>query len=499
MSIEKDCNNNIIDKKIIRKLGAAELIYDYEHSIGNIILSHAFKVSSKLDLFEHISSIDRAIFNWKQINALLRCKIITLATDNNKLISSEKYLSFADEEKINSSENVFFVSLKESNSDRESNAWRILYDREYNIPFVDVENGLLWRLTFFRLNDSTFYIYFTIHHAIVDARNVYCIIEDLLNMILLEVNGKSSIKGTSDFVEPDIEVKVQMHGPKNYEISSHHDKEFTEFGKIPDSFRSELPVISNFDNNLFKTVQVSNGNIVSCDLIPESIPLISRTKSVILNKEMLDKLLKKCKQNDTKLTGCMHLVAILAARQLYTHYKTSQEYLNKIQYHFIANLRPFFNPPLSNIIMGYFAVVFNGVFDTDVDFDNFWIHAKNESDMIHLKIKNNEHFENAKHDGLLLDEINSGKIYKNTCVHFALSNLGVMNTQINENRMVNIEEHYFGTSCQRDRWSAYLFHGLTTVNNQLCWSITYNPEFIREEIAERIRALIENILNEILT
>jgi hypothetical protein len=53
--------------------------------------------------------------------------------------------------------------------------WRLLYDYEYNKPFVDTENGLLWRLVFIKdeenndSNEFTYWMLFTIHHAIADV------------------------------------------------------------------------------------------------------------------------------------------------------------------------------------------------------------------------------------------------------------------------------------------------------------------------------------------
>ena len=50
MSVASPVNEKDLKKfSLIRKLGAAETVYDYEHTLGNVLLSDAFKIESNID------------------------------------------------------------------------------------------------------------------------------------------------------------------------------------------------------------------------------------------------------------------------------------------------------------------------------------------------------------------------------------------------------------------------------------------------------------------
>lgn len=60
----------------------------------------------------------------------------------------------------------------------------LLNEREMNIEPVDAENGLLWRLLVVELSQAqTYAIIFTVHHAIIDAKNGFMLVDKLLDLI----------------------------------------------------------------------------------------------------------------------------------------------------------------------------------------------------------------------------------------------------------------------------------------------------------------------------
>lgn len=478
--------------QILRKLGACECVYDYEHSIGNVILTHVFKLKTKIDLIQNETHILQSIYKWKQRHALLRAKILTFKTDE-KVCSSEKYFTVTnDDYDCLSKHNLWFYTI---NSDlNEQECLRLISDYSYNLPFIDSANDLLWRLGLVKFSSCCYFLVFTVHHAIVDARNVFSIIDELLG-ILVE-NTSSHYESASFRIEDSIEDKVLNSPMRKTPYDFNHGQEFTESCKIPLNFGH------NKATETFIQVElISKSNKISISSIDKSI---TKTKQFCINSKQLECLLSKCKIHNTKLTGCLNMATILATRKLYNFFK-SDPLLNRIQYHVLVNLRTYLSPALSNNSMGYFAVVFTSIFNEETQMneetfwsDKFWFLAKQESDAIHNRIYNNEHFENAKHDIQLLEQINSDNKFSNANVHFAMSNLGVMNQSTKSLDTIKIDEHYFGTTCVQNRWSALVFHGITTVNDQLCWSISYNSECIRDEVIDYLSNFINEILNRIL-
>jgi hypothetical protein len=155
--------------RILRKLGACEIVYDYEASIGNLYLVHAFKIKTNLNIAKKRFLVENAILIWKQANPLLNSRILTIGKD--------KYFALADKSKTSSCDNLTMYLLKsgEQNTSDSDQYWRLLYDYEFNRAFVNSENGLLWRLIFIQNDEKnvsdefTNWIIFTTHHAIVDV------------------------------------------------------------------------------------------------------------------------------------------------------------------------------------------------------------------------------------------------------------------------------------------------------------------------------------------
>jgi len=54
-----------------------------------------------------------------------------------------------------------------------------------------------------------------------------------------------------------------------------------------------------------------------------------------------------------------------------------------------------------------------------------------------------------------------------------------------------LKKFFYQVSQEAQRWSSIIFNGLSTLDHQLIWGITYNSNFIRETIIENI---IKNVL-----
>lgn len=162
----------------------------------------------------------------------------------------------------------------------------------------------------------------------------------------------------------------------------------------------------------------------------------------------------------------------------------------------MVSLRPHLRK--KNSEMGFFASHLDCAFEFDagLDLDSFdetvfWLKAKTQSDQLHQRLKTNEHLETVKQDSKLIDEIETKKFTNGGGVHFALSNLGSIDTSTEiDSNQVKIDEFYYQVSLEANRWSSLVFNGVSTLNGRLIWGISYNSRFIRTEI---IKFIIERI------
>lgn len=514
---------------VIRKLGYAETIYDYEHcSFKNVILIDSFDIESKINLYENVNLLKKAIFFWKQKNLLLRSSILTFDSLKDTIISADKYFVYADDNKVRSDENCKFFKMNFGNSNSTLTRNQIdqicheMFAYECNVEFLDPKNDLLWRLNFIETTSQSnkgsnqpiynYYVIFTAHHSIADARNSHFLLMQLFDIIDNTYSNIDAHYDCSNRFEPSIEERLFNSDPKilaniNMSESANFNgntcKVIKEFSTFNETIRKhhdgvDLTSISleSIDNN--------------CKLI-NLIDVINDDKNVIKVYHMtltdkFRKLLKLCKKHCTKLTACINTITALATRQLYKKFSCEKDLFN-IHYHLLVNLRPFLQPPLDNFIMGYWAVVFGLNFDKECDLNDqtfwsekFWEFVKSEANNLHEKLNNSEHFEAAKFDNILFEQINNGEKFPNGGgVHYALSNLGIMPASIQSSNKIKIKKHFFATTLQENRWSSVAFHGLTTIDSVLCWSITYNSKFFTNQIIDFLVENITQIIEKVTT
>ena len=210
---------------VLRKLGAAEIVFDYEFSLKGCILPYTLVVNTTHDLLASRDLVDQAVQSWKSLHPFLRSRIVVLDTDtddnNNSTSTSrdnnmsnnektpiaqhqhehtqqkpqhfshERYFALATPHQIASMDNVSYYRLEgdgDGDGDGEvdvESSWMLMHEREMNVATVDCSTGPLWRLKFIQLaaagdrsnkrfNDHFKYaIIFTPHHSITDGRNCF--------------------------------------------------------------------------------------------------------------------------------------------------------------------------------------------------------------------------------------------------------------------------------------------------------------------------------------
>lgn len=498
---------------LMRKLGAAEIVYDYELRLKNMILPITLVFESQgVDLFQHRPKIDAAILKWKSIHSLLGARIVALP-DPNHTFSNERYFAQANQDKQSSLYNVSYLRLVvDEETPNLAKYVDILNERESNIDTIDSENGLLWRLSIIELSGRNYAFLFTSHHSIIDAKNGFHLLEHLLELVDLSIDGQlEQFEFPKLELNPSIEEKLFGNEPSKLTTIKTNEKfQISPETKLPPEFgrpsengskRRELTDPAARFEYLPDENNNRNLSLFVRDLDQSSSAF--KYTSFILDESILNQLLSKCKQLGSKLTGCLNVIASLAMARLLRLNKFDS-LSQKICYHLLANLRPFFN--LGDLNIGYWAVVMNCVvgcegvdIESGDEFKNeFWRLAKTESDSIHERIKEGELFESAKEDAVLLDMINKEVKFENGGgVHFALSNLGAL--QFKKLKRLHPREFYFCTSLVKDRWSALIFNGICSIDGRLCWSIGYVAESISDNIIDEyinsIHFITKTVLN----
>ena len=225
---------------ILRKLGAGEIVYDYEIRLRNMILPITLVFDSKIDLFEHRSKVDAAIRKWKSLHPLLGARIVAKPDQDPSKFSKERYFAKASDEKIASLDNVSYMRLLGAN--KNTNLTRyvdLLIEREMNIETVDSENGLLWRLMIVELSRTqTYALIFTAHHSIIDAKNGFTLVNRILDLMDVSLNGVEFGEDLRPFeLNPSMEEKLFANDPdalKNMKVNEKF--EFTPDSKILKEF-----------------------------------------------------------------------------------------------------------------------------------------------------------------------------------------------------------------------------------------------------------------------
>lgn len=271
------------------------------------------------------------------------------------------------------------------------------------------------------------------HHAIVDAKNLFYIGRQYLSLCS-SLNISNSQK-TDTFLEP---MEKYLFNKYSYEPIS------------------------------------------DLELIPRPIrpnPITSRTgvRHFYFSKYILEHLKAFCHSYEIRLNSILTIVSATAYHLACGH--TGEETL---KIHMMVNVRPELKLDFEQ--SGVFVTVFDCfVHINDLSTSSIWENAVKQHQDLHHRIHEKEYIANCKNDTDLLKLINNNESFSCDDVHFAFSNLGLLpNTNDNQ-----IEEQYFGVSLIEQRWTSSILVGVSTVNNRLCFTITYNKNKVKKDFIEK--------------
>lgn len=499
---KKNLNDNIIKSrslcqpssvKILRKMGLNEKIF---HGLNDTNRSYIYRtviINTKLNLLNNSSIVFKSISEWKSIHPLLRCRVFT---------GDEKYFAYASEETIKSNSNVYLYRYQSNHETSCDDIWKMLVEREMTLP-LNGKNGLLWRLTFLQVkklsksNSDEFYyaVILTFDHSIMDGRSSYFSLLQLFSLIennyLKQINSiieKPLFPAKEDLFKPVFNEKLQInfYSKRPDFLANQNANGYIRLKKM--SVEEENNgVIYSHENYPVITVK---------ELVQISMENNSKFRSLIIQKIDFDKIVKKCKENKVKITMFMNMCLVQAVRLLYEKFDEELNYLiEEPVIHFTTNisLREFdefgSDSQNKNDTIGCYVSLDFSTFDKQMNFGtrnwdhNFWSICKQESDQFHSKLKAREFIHSIRLP-------NRKKDYNEFFYHFGNSNLGILKSSISMNKLIQIKQTFATGKFSKENFLCWFTNLMATIDDQLCWTISFNSYFISQEV---ISILIENL------
>ena len=497
---------------IIRKLGQNEKIF---HGSLNNNASYIFRaaiVTSEIDLYKNINLLNEAIEQWKMAHPLLRCRVVTKNPNEypNNTGKVEKYFAFATEAKLKSMDNVKYLYYDSHSSKSCDDIWKLLVEKETTMA-MDGENGLLWRLTFFQIknkikNETTsqgshlYAIILAFDHCILDGRSSYNALLELISII--EELSTSNMQRQAKEIVNILPSKEDLFKNRQQSIETMFNQRFyikaPEFIDQDNAFRStyiKLKYLTDEEEKFGMIYHHDNRPYCSIrELVQISRSNNSKFRTLVITKPDLSKLLKKCKEHGVKLTSFINLANALAIRMMYDKFDRSSSHRNtQINYTTNVSLREYpeyknYNLENYETIGCYIGLSFNSVrdslkFQDSTWASDFWRIAKRESADFHERLDKGEYI----HPIILPAK---RKDRDEFFYHFGNSNLGVLDSSVTERKLIKIRQAFATGRYSKENFLCWYSNLIATIDGQLCWTISFNTYFIRQEL---IDCLIENL------
>ncbi len=221
----------------------------------------------------------------------------------------------------------------------------------------------------------------------------------------------------------------------------------------------------------------------------------SKFRTLSVSKADMSKLLAKCKEKGVKMTSCLNLANALAIRMIYEKFDNfGQHQQENIQYVINVSLREL---PEYKSYAGYgnydsigcYIGLALSSFKENLSFqdpqwaNDFWRAAKAETTDFHHRLERGDFI----HPVTLPPKRKEADEF---FYHFGNSNLGVMENSTTERKLIKIRKAFATGKYSRDNFLCWYSNLIATIDGEMCWTISYNTYFIRQEL---IDALIENV------
>jgi hypothetical protein len=494
--------------KVLRKLGNTEksILFRQVSEVFNM----SFHLKSKIDLYrdENVLVLKDSIRKWQMTHPFLNAFIRKNEQDN------EYYFVTRQESDQSSLHNVKFLLLNEGYlSENGHNSFSRISDliaEKFHYESFDSfsENGPLWNLTFLgsksdqkNKTDFDFDAVLLFHHSIADGVSAYenfikllAIIEDSFkNQCSRELLKHVELLAAPQELYSNIKSACPDHLPKIFKakfVDPLNSMNSTDYSFL-EKFANEYLLEFDEKNSTKKWMKI--GDLVS---ILKNNP--SKYKRFQFNEAKTRLLLKLCKENQTKLSSVFVTVLSLALKSMYNR---NNEALENILYNTAVSLRQFKTGTTSEYLipydaLGYYVGSTLTLFSQEIDFDincdlsqsKFWEMCRKENENLHRDVQSKNKF-------LIVPK---QETEDQIAFQFGLSNLGLVKSSLrDENPLIKITENSFASNYTGHFRKEYFYNFITTVNDRLNWTISFNSFLVDPIIIEEVIADCKLIIDKI--
>lgn len=452
--------------KIIRKLGNVESLYDNEVLNGNFILSRALKTKIPKEFEINLATVYKAVDIWIHKYPLLNSKIYRTQTHE---ILQPKYFVYLD----HNIEHYKNIELIEADNERQ---WVDLIENELKAEF-DHENGPLWRMKILKYSNSSpthlsYDFVLTTSHAIGDGRNILAVAVRFLS-ILSALQTKTECDEMKN-TEPDNnsaktvdELYLEMKSNPNY-----------KFSLIDVGFDAKTHRISNKIGNRINGVH-------------------GRYNNVLIESNKFERLLKKMKQNapKCKVTCLLTVIFCMSMKKAYLKHNVDDIPIDSFQPCILVSIREKLG--VKNTHMGVYSVGLDFRIDGELTEENMWKIAEAKTVELFKRIENNEDIHCLEYIGQIIESVNANYDYlNNQPLSFDFSNIGAFRND--ENCVIKVVEHYSSMPSLENRFVSPMCNTISSFENNLCWGISYNEKFFRNEFINDLKLNIIELVDRII-
>jgi len=362
-----------------------------------------FRVSSQIDYYEHLEIMKESIHQWSSVHPLLNAKLVKIdtsfyfANNNNKQTNNLKFLN------VNTLDQNDYNNLVE-----------LLVETETATKLNT--NEKLWRLTFIRQesangNEFTFDIIFTVHHSIIEGRNMCTLILKLLDTFeqshYLKNNNKVLNQSNKCYsVLPSVEdLFIKRFNPNNQtttDVVGLFKPSFinNELAKIDSVEQTHVKYEKYLDKNIITNTE-NNEQLLVKNLIEIAETNHMKYSFVIFNKDDTSRLVKKLKLEKVTMQSFLNVLLSMSCRQVYAQLGSESEKNKTIVNNYTVSLRPFAEDKSQfgetslseniGFLIGFLYYMDNESKNED-SIKTFWQMVRKENESIKLKIENKDQY-----------------------------------------------------------------------------------------------------------
>ncbi len=147
-------------------------------------------------------------------------------------------------------------------------------------------------------------------------------------------------------------------------------------------------------------------------------------------------------------------------------------------------------------VLGCYVGLYFNSFKGDFTLNNniwqseLWHNAKNESQQFHKRLNSGQFVAPI----ILVTPRKKDEFF----YHFANSNIGVVKSSLTESKMIIVKQSFTTARYSKENNFCWLTNLLATINDQLCWTISFNSFYIKQEFITAFIGNLSKIIRELI-